>query len=613
MRVLPSPPTAGESALRIHLGDSLLASDDEESLFGHADGSTRLVPPRDHEILIPEKFVRQDGFADKMRRIVEAAIEGLPVPLAVVNSVDESLRDHLERCRDALAKTIGEEGNSVWTWYATNIAAPHLLSQRKVDRIVANPPWVALSAIQEAGRKRSMEDLGARLGLQAGGNQSANLDIAAFFVLRARELYLHDPQKDRAVWLVKKSALDAGHWERFRGRHEGTLSQSVDLEALQPFGGGDARRCCLLIEHAAFVFADESAISGASQSTTPTEARFAAHMREQDGAQAGRQVRPKAEESWSAVRPQVRFAQALTPLPQEGSGYGLDAFRRGATVFPHVLLFVERAMPQASGRALVRTKRSMHRPWSAIPPQDVEIPNRWVRNLYRSPDMLPFVASLRGTKAIIPVAADGTVELDSAQAEAAWAHLDETYRVHKGKGKHTPACLGDRIDYGAGLSAQALSEVEGLRMVLYPNAGDIMRAARTGPGSGFVDSTLYWFVAASEQEAGYLTALMNAPSLRRAFFESRRSGRHFELHPWRRVPIQRYDKGDYRHRRLAELCRRAEEVALEAARNVAGSAPTASQVRISSVVRTGLVEAGVSGEIDKIARELLPSQASPDG
>ena len=184
-----------------------------------------------------------------MRRLVEAAIAGNPVPLTVLNRVPESCRNDLEKCRGHLADTIGTEGNSVWTWYATNIAAPYLLSERKVDRIVANPPWVKLSDIQEVERKRAMEAFGKTMGLQAGGQQSPHLDIAAFFVLRARELYLNDREADPAVWLVKKSALRAGNWSRFREKHKDMLAQSVDLEPLQPFGGGDARRCCLLMEN----------------------------------------------------------------------------------------------------------------------------------------------------------------------------------------------------------------------------------------------------------------------------------------------------------------------------------------------------------------------------
>ena len=121
----------------------------------------------------------------------------------MLNKVQESLRKDLRRCKDELAAAIGAEGNSVWTWCAINISSPHLLSERKVDRNVANPPWVKLAHIQELGRKRAMEELANRMGLQAGGRLAPHLDIATFFVLRARELYLSNPEEDPAVWLVK--------------------------------------------------------------------------------------------------------------------------------------------------------------------------------------------------------------------------------------------------------------------------------------------------------------------------------------------------------------------------------------------------------------------------
>ena len=81
-----------------------------------------------------------------------------------------------------------------------------------------------------------------------------------------------------------------------------------------------------------------------------------------------------------------------------------------------------------------------------------------------------------------------------------------------------------------------------------------MRAARTHAGTAVVDATLYWFVVATEAEAGYLTTLLNANCLRRAFAESKESGRDFHLHSWRKVPIPSYDKRNNRHRELADLC-----------------------------------------------------------
>lgn len=611
MRVLPAEPSAGESALQVHLGDSLLAGEDRGSLFGHVEGSMRLVTPEEREILLPVEFVKQDGFADSMRRLVDSAASGDPLPRAVLNGVPEERREDLKRSRDELEAAIGEEGNSVWTWYAVNIAAPHLLSERKVDRIVANPPWVALSGIQEPGRKRAMEKLAKRMGLQAGGKQAPNLDIATFFVLRARELYLNTPRSDPAAWLVKKSALRAGHWERFREKHGKTLAQSVDLESLQPFGGGDARRCCLLMEHLQLVGQPAEARQPEAHQRVPEDMpRLEARLRPLPSSH-GHPRKPKPDEPWTAIRQRIQFQAAPDPLPQAPSGYVTKAFRRGATVFPFVLLVAERAFPQAFGRVRVRTRESRHYPWNEVPSQDIEIPRRWMSELYRSPDMLPFVASTRITQAIIPVDEQGNLDLHSALEEPGWETLDGIYRRFCGKGKNTPQKLADRIDYGRGLSTQPRNQTSSSRMVLYPKSGDVMRAARTRAGSGFADDTLYWHVARSTDEAGYLAALLNAPCLRRAFLESRESGRDFQLHPWRKVPIPRYDGKNRRHVKLAELCGRAEKTARVTAEEVKERFANAGQLKLSSAVRERLKAEGIFRSIDRIAARLLPDQADP--
>ncbi len=608
MRVLPAEPSEGEAALRVYLGDSLLADEDRQSLFGHVEGAMRLVTPQESEILIPVEFVQQEGFADGMRRLVDAAARGEPLPPAVLHLVPEGRREDLRRCRDELASVIGEEGNSVWTWYAVNLASPHLLAQRKVDRIVANPPWVKLAHIQEPERKRAMERLGERLRLQAGGKQAPHLDIAAFFVVRARELYLNDPEVDPAVWLVKKSALRGGHWRPFRKRHGETLSQSVDLERLQPFGGGDARRCCLLLEHRPLTGElAQHTRQDPHQDASAEAQRVEADLRSRPSGPK-RLRKPQPEEPWSAVAARLQFTVAPAPLPQAPSGYSPGEFRQGATVVPNVLLVAERTSP-AFGMARVRTLRSQHRPWRDVGPQDVEVPKGWLSKLYRSVEMLSFVSSFRGTQAIIPVNDQGELSLDSALAEPGWQRLNTIYVRHRGKGQNTPKTLAGRINYGRGLSSQPQRRASDRCMVLYPTSADIMRAARTAAGGGFVGHTLFWKVAGSESEAGFLVSLLNAPCLRRAFADARESGRHFVQHPWRKVPIPRYDANDRRHVRLVKLCAQAETAASEASREVQQRTPNASQRTLSIAVRDRLSDDGISRSIDLIAAELLPNQA----
>ena len=204
----------------------------------------------------------------------------------------------------------------------------------------------------------------------------------------------------------------------------------------------------------------------------------------------------------------------------------------------------------------------------------------------------------------------GKLDLVSAQEEFGWEHLEEIYRRHRGKGKSTPTTLAERINFHGALSAQPQHRIFDQSMVLHVGSGDIMRAARICPGAGFVDSSLYWHVASgAAEEAGYLTALLNAPSLRRAFFESRESGRHFHLHPWRKVPIPRYDDEDVQHVELARLCGVAETAALEIARKVRSETPGAGQNKLSRAIRQHLAFDGISQAIDEVVAQLLPDQA----
>ena len=137
-----------------------------------------------------------------------------------------------------------------------------------------------------------------------------------------------------------------------------------------------------------------------------------------------------------------------------------------------------------------------------------------------------------------------------------------------------------------------------------------MRAARTHPGEGVADSTLYWYQALTSDEAAYLTVLLNATCLQHAFTCARESGRHFHLHPWRKVPIPRYDETVPLHREIAALCTRAEKIADRTVRSELETAPQRGQSSLSKAVRNALANDGIDAEMDECARQLLPKQAT---
>ena len=599
MRVLPTTPRAGAAAIQIRMGDSLMADNQSTRIFD-IEGTMRIVTPKGREISLPMSFVRRVTFAEDMGRVVSAAVNQQEIAPAVLIGLDTADRRDLKQARDELAETIDDEGNSVWTWYAVNLAGPHLLSEQKVDRIVANPPWVKLSEIQHVPRKRAMEQFGKNLGIYQGGKQAPHTDIAAFFIRRARELYLENPGSNPAIWLVKKSSLRAGQWAAFRELHHNTLAQSVDLEDLQPFEAGDATRCCLLLEHRPMARTMAPALRATMRVDHATKRPAA---------------RPQRDETLETALKRIRFMPTLKQPVQRSSAYftqtGEAEFQQGASIVPHVLTIAETTAPaDRRDRVRVTTRRSSKAPWNTVEPRTIEIPRHWLTDVFSS-STVPSFAARSSRKAIIPMDGDGNLLKEDDITEKGWLLLNDLYTAHAGAGRNTPPTLLKQLANRRKLTAQ-LPLRRGTRrnLVLCPKSGDIMRAARTHAGSAVADDTLYWYHAQTGAEAAYLTILLNTNCLQHAFTSAKESGRDFHLHPWRKVPIPRYDKTDPLHREIAGLCTRAEKIATATVDAELKRAPNREQPGLSKAVREALTDAGVDAEMDECARQLLPDQAT---
>ena len=604
LRALPDKLPQGDADLNIHEGDALLIhGDDENSLFRPIDGEIRIETPKGIEVFLPRALIERPSFADDLRRIVSAAVKEQGLPGDIVAGESESIRKGIEKCYEQFKEIIKDEGNSVWTWYIRNITGPYRLSETKVDRIVANPPWVTMAHIQVESRKRSLEHFAARddIDLWGGGKQAPHFDIAQLFIKRARQLYLANPNTDPAAWLVKKAALKAGSWAKFREWHQGVLKQTLDLEALQPFGGGDARRCCVLYE------GQPSDLMPKLKKTKSLEAKVTGS-------------KPAPEESLEEVWDRLTFKASPIAIAKGESDYlgskNKPLFRQGATITPKVLTVVSKfektnRRNERSQRLLrITTTRSQHKPWSTIEAQEGDVPELWVRELIISKDILPFSTSPDARlHALIPTNDSGGLDRSASEVCDFWGLLERDYQENMGAGKSTPKNLIDRMDYGSVLSSQLGLSGESRTMVVYPSSGDIMRACRLRPGEAIVDSTLYYFDTLSASEAAYLVALMNAPCLNDAFVQSRDSGRHFHQHPWRKVPIRRYDKNKPSHVALAELGTKAEKITTSWLSCPEGTSVSLGQVGLSSRLRDLLKNEGIFAKIDKIVQDILPDQA----
>ena len=577
LRALPPPPkNVGQSfsaLLNITQGDSLLATEIQQGLYKEV---VELISPKGTEFRLPRKAIRNPEFRNFLPKLVEAACNHCPIP----GEVPEGLRASLEPFLKSLTKIIDVEGNSVWAWYILNTLGPSSLAERKVDRILANPPWVRASNIQVESRKIEVESMAKKLDLWVGGKNATGFDIAALFIHRCRNLYL-DEQTGRAAWITNNAAIKGGNWEGFRKRHGKFLTRIIDYGKLkeQPFHGA---KSCALIED--------------KPSTPKTELSRLVNA----------QGKISRHQRWAEIRDVTYLELAPEPIPKGESKY-IGRFRNGATIFPHCLLVVEEMAKETNDLIKIKTRKSRHLPWKNIESPKEMVPKQWVVPCVFSDDLLPFAIRPKNTQTVIPIGEEGLLE-ENPEKEPYWSKSDKLYKENRGKGKATPETLLDRINFGSALQKQLpiMNLEHPLWKVVYNEAGQHLRAARYSGSKFVVEHACYWYEANSEEEAQYLISLLNTQCLQDAYRECRKSDRHFDTHIWSGVPIPYYDSANSSHKRLSDLCIEAENFVAELIPNLNLDY---KQEKLSQEIRAKLEDSGISGRIDEIARKVLPEQA----
>jgi hypothetical protein len=210
---------------------------------------------------------------------------------------------------------------------------------------------------------------------------------------------------------------------------------------------------------------------------------------------------------------------------------------------------------------------------------------------------------------VVPL--DGSKLLDSAGAsDAGYRHLAAWLRDAEGKwAQHCNKnangqprmTLLSQIDHMRKLSYQAGQT--GTR-IFYTASGTRLSAVRSFSNDAVVEHKAYWAAARSEDEAGYLIALINSAAALAKIVDlqshGQRDKRDFDNLVWT-LPIPEYDDTDPLHRDLAAAAAHAETVA-------AGVEFTESQHFTAKrrAIRAALAADGVAPEMEAMVDALLP-------
>ena len=555
LRSLPAPPTRGDTALNIWQGDSLLAEwgqgmqeFDFMRVRPGQESFTFRSPKSGRSFTLPRAFVVRADFARDLKRFTDLANaqKSFPADLFVDMAPDDF--DLLKRSFSELQDICHNDGNGIWAYHVSNWISPTLLAERKVNRILANPPWITLNTIQNPNRKETFKDLATRLDLWMGGTRASSFDVASTFVVQCSNMYLAD-STSVAGWVLNSGSVRASTWKKFRAQLRKQFSKVaiLELNTLQP------------------PFASAAAVVW----YLGTECGDAVLEMHDDS------VRIKRNEPWEIVRQRIqRVARADESIERQRASDYVDSktekplFREGASLRPHVLVRVGTINAQTNKRSdgLIcgKTRTSRHKYWSNFSNIDFEVPACWVRNIVTSSELLLYTTRSKLAQAIVPTDnANNMLDVGSASLNKFWRRVNRFYEDStSNKGSGTPKNLIDRIDHFGGLTSQLKVENRSSRVVYNAHGADL-RAARI-PNDLLIDDTCYRFDAESPHEALYLVGILNAHSLQKRFSATRETDRDFHTQFWLKVPIPRYSPDKPSHLNLIETVRKAEDWATQA-------------------------------------------------
>jgi hypothetical protein len=485
-----------------------------------------------------------------------------------------------------------DEGRDhVWSFYIRNLARPLWLSreENRVDRIVGNPPWLAYRfmtiEMQVAFREMSEER-----GLWAGASVATHQDLSGLFLSRAVELYLRPGGRFSVV--MPLAALSRRQFAGLRTGHHGKGEGAVNIAFDVPWD---------LHQIKPNLFRVPPCVISGRRALEPLALSSEAEC--WSGRLPGRGL------AWPAAAPHITRSAAGVEVARDAPVSPYHArFTQGATLVPRCLLMVEDAPSSpigvAAGRRAVRSMRSANekQPWKDLPGLQGSVEQEFVRPVHLGSTLLPF-RLLEPWLGIVPW--DGSRLMDGADPHLDaypgladwWTRAEALWDEHKGESRLS---LLERVDFRHGLSLQF---PPGPHRVLYAASGQYLAAARIDDSRSVADTSLYWAVAASVEEAQYLAAILNSPVITNVAAPMQARGehnpRHFHKLVWN-LPIPLFDPADSVHLQLVDLAAQAE--ALAAATDVSGKRTFQAQRRL---IREALAREGIAAAIDALVLGLL--------
>jgi hypothetical protein len=206
------------------------------------------------------------------------------------------------------------------------------------------------------------------------------------------------------------------------------------------------------------------------------------------------------------------------------------------------------------GKTAVQSSRSVNekKPWKNLPTLSGVVESEFVRPLVNSDNIFPFRIG-EPSQAVVPCTRAKILNSNEIEEHAGlqewWSQAVNVWDANRSSEARS---LAESLDYHQKLSKQL--PIPSLRIV-YNGSGMHVCSAKLRDSRALVSNGLYWSAMRSEEEANFLSAILNAPittELTRPLMSYGKDERHIHKHVWE-LPIPEFDEDNTVHERISKL------------------------------------------------------------
>jgi hypothetical protein len=442
--------------------------------------------------------------------------------------------------------------NGIWAFILRNSYRPGLVAGL-FNGLVSNPPWLALSKIADNPYKKALRSRAERYGIKPSGPSHLHIELATIFLLHAVERYLKD---GAAIGCILPETVLSGH-------HHNPFRMGAFLSSSMPvqLGMDEIWR----VERG--TFKNEAIIFFGKK-----EARSSFVTGTIAGNLVTRQGLNTIQFNKIVRGSRVTWSDRLTATSDIADLFQPAEFRQGADIMPRTLIFHEAVLANGQWslgpidrqtspfRYLVN---GAHKYETFNLPACV-VPDQYVFNVLMSNHLTPFDIG-EPAKGLLPIVkgVTGNWEPETLTMLATQGGARQAFkRIFSTISATTsPSDFFKKLDTNRRKLTNQIIPSSGW-IILMGAGGGIPCAAYTQlKGSDarklIVDQTLYWAVVPSEEEAIYLTGLLNSKAVNELIKEFQPRGQQAERHV-HTLPIgitPKYDASEAAHADVVDKTR----------------------------------------------------------